>query len=80
MTALGSKGGHSNPSDENKAPWMRERIATVLDWSEVSIGIKDIVWNWASLAAQQVGVPTPIERPSELLSTNKRVSKSRNAE
>lgn len=64
MTALGSKGGGSKPGSK-KAPWIRERVAAILPWAEVSIGIKDILWQWASLATSQLGL-SPIPRPPEL--------------
>lgn len=66
MAALGSKGAGARPSSDAKAPWMRERIATTLPWSEISIGVKNLLWHWAVLAAAQLKAEL-VERPPELL-------------
>lgn len=76
MVALGSKGGGKKPGERGKAPWMRERIASALQWAEVSLDVKDILWFWASLAAGQLGVGASPTRPPELLDPPKRAGRS----
>lgn len=61
---MGSKRGDGSPKDGAKAPYLRSLLAHHLRWDEVSDGVKDLLWRWASEAAPQ-GVS--LARPAELM-------------
>lgn len=61
---MGSKGGDGPASDTAgaKAPYARAELGRFLDWSEISIDLKDLLWRWL-LPAFDGAAPT---RPSQL--------------
>lgn len=45
---LGSKGGDGPPSDSSgaKAPYIRTELASFLEWPEITLDIKNLLWRW----------------------------------
>lgn len=46
MSWLGSKGGSDGASNKNKAPWMRDMIAELTPWRELSVEVRFILRRW----------------------------------
>lgn len=58
---LGSKGGEGSASDKPgaKAPYARAELARFLEWDEVPMQVKDLLWRWSLPAARGVVVARP---------------------